>query len=71
MTKKRKIFFSTFPGQLAGVPTVTGNGYFSMCSDHARSTVPSIALVGKYPIIIFLRGDHDPSGTMTFVGVNL
>ncbi len=71
MTRKNKIFFSTFSGQLAGLPIVTGNGYFSMRSDHARSTLPSVALVGKDPVIIFLLGDHNPPGTMALVVVNV
>ena len=71
MTRKNKIFFSTFSRQLAGVPIVTGNGYFSMCSDHARSILPSIALLGEQPVVIFFLGDYHSPGTMTFVGVNL
>lgn len=36
-----------------------------------RATVPSLALVGEDPVIIFLLGDHDAPGIVAFVWVNL
>lgn len=35
------------------------------------SVMPLVALVGEYPVVIFLLGDDNPPGTMALVGVNL